>query len=197
MDTIHVSRKLEISGNSWVCKNAGLLWYISGSTGCLRSHPWLMPQTPRPRDYSRIRDVFLPLLTGGMLCICTDDSHSLKVAAGGHLSIFTIAFMIICRKVNHATDNYLSLNTVNDLTLNEPKPTLKYPWIHLGVANVSGLVVSICQEPILIPLQCLLERPQWFYSTTLNSIHLSEWEAVLLMTSCFHWALCSHAGLLS
>lgn len=111
LDTIQFSRKLEISQSTWVCENPGLLWGISGSTGCLCSHSWLMPQTPRPRDYSHIRDVFLPSLAGGMQCICTDDSHSLKVAAGVYLRIFNIAFMIICRQVNHATEDYLSLNT--------------------------------------------------------------------------------------
>lgn len=53
----------------------------------------------------------LPSLTGGRHHIRTDDSHSLKVAAGGYLRIFNIAFMTTCRKVNHATDDYLSLNT--------------------------------------------------------------------------------------
>lgn len=43
----------------------------------------------------------------------TDDSHSLAVAAGGqagYLRVSNIAFMSIRRQMNHATDDYVSLN---------------------------------------------------------------------------------------
>lgn len=86
-----------------------------------------MPQTPvLPGDYFHIREAFCHhwlegpwgwdalLLHRAGTSGATDDSHSLEVAAGGqegYLRVSNIAFMSICRQMNHGSDDCLSLST--------------------------------------------------------------------------------------